>query len=248
MRLHILSDLHIEFGSFEVPPTNADVVIVAGDVHVGKEGLYWLRKSFPDKQVVYVMGNHEFYRQAIPALTETLQRESNGSHVHVLENSRVDIDGVTFLGCTLWTDFKITGDVLEAQAVADYGMSDFRLIRVSPEFRRLRARDTARYHAASVAWLKTALEQSNPARTVVVTHHAPSPRSIPPYHLGSALNAAFVSDLDSVVAASGVPLWIHGHTHHCVDYTIAETRVISNQRGYPDGPVSGFAPDLVIDI
>ena len=248
MRLHILSDLHIEFGSFEVPPTNADVVIVAGDVHVGREGLSWLRKSFPDRQAVYVLGNHEFYRQAIPALTETLQRESNGSHIHVLENSRVDIDGVTFLGCTLWTDFKITGDVLEAQAAAEDGMSDFRLIRVSPEYRRLRARDTARYHAASLAWLKTALGQSNPARTVVVTHHAPGPRSIPPYHLGSALNAAFVSDLDSIVAASGVPLWIHGHTHHCVDYTIAETRVVSNQRGYPDGPVLGFAPDLVIEI
>lgn len=248
MRLHILSDLHVEFGSFEVPPTDADVVIVAGDVHVGCEGLSWLRKSFPDKQVVYVLGNHEFYRQAIPALTETLQRESKGSHIHVLENGRVDLGGVTFLGCTLWTDFKLTGDVLEAQAAAEDGMSDFRLIRVSPEYRRLRARDTARYHAASLAWLKTALGQSNPARTVVVTHHAPSCRSIPPYHLGSALNAAFVSDLDSIVAASGVPLWIHGHTHHCVDYTIAETRVISNQRGYPDGPATGFVPDLLIEV
>lgn len=248
MRLHILSDLHVEFGSVEVPPTNADVVIVAGDVHVGREGLSWLHKSFPDQQVVYVLGNHEFYRQAIPALTEKLKTESGGSHIHVLENGRVDIGGVTFLGCTLWTDFKLTGDVLEAQAVAEETMNDFKLIRVSPDYRRLRARDTARYHAASLAWLGDALDLTDRARTVIVTHHAPSPRSIPPYHVGSALNSAFVSDMDSVVAASGVPLWIHGHTHHCVDYSIGGTRVVSNQRGYPNGPAAGFVPDLLIEV
>jgi len=248
MRLHILSDLHIEFSSFEPPRTDADAVVVAGDVHIGREGRSWLRRNFPDNPVIYILGNHEFYRHAIPSLTETLQRESDGSHIHVLENNRVDIGDISFLGCTLWSDFKLTGDTPAAQATAEDAMSDFRLIRVSPKYRRLRARDTARYHAASLDWLKTALSQSDPARTVVVTHHAPSARSIPPYHRDSPLNPAFASDLDSLVAQSGAPLWIHGHTHHCVDYTIGHTRVLSNQRGYPDSPVEGFKPSLVIEV
>jgi Icc-related predicted phosphoesterase len=99
-----------------------------------------------------------------------------------------------------------------------------------------------------LAWLKKALAQSEPGRTVIVTHHAPSARSLPPHHQGSALNPAFASDLDSLVAASGVPLWVHGHTHHCVDYTIGATRVLSNQRGYPDGPVERFNPGLLVEV
>ena len=91
-------------------------------------------------------------------------------------------------------------------------------------------------HVASAGWLKHQLGKCDPAKTVVITHHAPSERSIPPYHLGSILNGAFASNLDWFVENSRVPLWIHGHTHHSVDYKIGETRVFSNQRGYPLQP------------
>ena len=88
----------------------------------------------------------------------------------------------------------------------------------------------------------------DPARTIVVTHHAPSPRSIPPHHAGNPLNAAFVSNLDGLIERARVPLWIHGHTHHNVDYVVGSTRVLSNQRGYPDERLAGFDPALVVEV
>jgi predicted phosphodiesterase len=93
MRLHILGDLHLEFGTAKVPVTDADVVVLAGDIHLGREGRKWARSHFQDKPVVYVLGNHEFYRHSLPDLTETLKRETDGSHIHLLENSAVEIDG-----------------------------------------------------------------------------------------------------------------------------------------------------------
>src|SRR5438552_18379883 len=110
MRLHVLSDLHLEFGDLELANVEADAVVLAGDVHVGREGRKWIRRQFAGKPVIYVLGNHEFYRQAIPELTEVLKRETDGSDIYVLENSAVELGGLTFLGCTLWTDFRMAAD------------------------------------------------------------------------------------------------------------------------------------------
>jgi len=248
MRWHILGDLHLEFGPTRIPTPDADVVVLAGDVHLGREGRKWIRNHFRDKPVVYVLGNHEFYRHSLPELTETLKRETDGSNIHVLENTAAKINGFTFLGCTLWTDFRSAPDPEAAMRAAEEMMSDYSIVRNSIEDRVLRARDTIRVHQESVAWLKDELAKGDPARTVVVTHHAPSHRSEAPYHANSPLNAAFTSNLDSLVEQSRVPLWVHGHTHYNVDYMIGSTRVLTNQRGYPDQPCKGFDPGLVIEV
>ncbi len=107
MRLWILSDLHLEFGPVELPRVEADVVVLAGDVHKGRRGLAWARERFAATPVVYVLGNHEYYGEALPRLREKLEGEAAGSSVHLLENRAVEIGGVTFLGCTLWTDFEL---------------------------------------------------------------------------------------------------------------------------------------------
>ncbi len=139
-------------------------------------------------------------------------------------------------------------DPQAAMRVAEEVMSDYSIVRNSSENRLLRARDTIAVHQESVAWLRSELAKADSARTVVVTHHAPSHRSEAPYHAKSPLNAAFASDLDSLVGQSKVPLWVHGHTHYNVDYLIGSTRVLTNQRGYPDEPCKGFNPGLVIEI
>ncbi len=248
MRLHILSDLHLEFKPLKIPTTAADVVILAGDVDVGNRGLDWIKRNFPDQPVVYVLGNHEYYRHALPELTETLQRETKGSDIHVLENSSFEYHGFTILGCSLWTSFLVGPDPEAAMRTAEALMNDYRIIRNSTEQRVLRARDTARLHQESVQWLKEELGRHDPARTIIVTHHAPSRRSEAPYHANSALNPAFTSDLDEMIEASGVPLWIHGHTHFNVDYRLGATRVLSNQRGYPKQHCTGFDEQLVVEL
>lgn len=248
MRLHILADLHVEFAPANLPSTDAEAIILAGDIHVGREGLAWIAENFPGKPVVYVLGNHEFYGQSAPELGEVLKSEAEGSEVRLLENSRAEINGYTFLGCTLWSDFQLAGKLRSCMEEAEDSMTDYSRIRFRKEDRRLRASDTLRMHQESLAWLKRELASCNRARTIIVTHHAPSSRSIAPWHARSSLSAAFASHLDAFAKESGVPLWVHGHTHYNADYNIGATRVVSNQRGYPDEPCAGFNPSLVIDV
>ncbi len=68
MKLHILSDLHLEFQSFQIPATDADIVILVGDISVRNRGLTWAIQNIPDKPVLYILGNHEYYGSAHPKL------------------------------------------------------------------------------------------------------------------------------------------------------------------------------------
>jgi len=248
MRLHILSDLHLEFGNYDPPATDADAVVLAGDIHMGRSGLNWIRQHFPGQQVIYILGNHEFYRHSIPELTHTLKRETNGSNIHVLENDAVEIGGFAILGCTLWTDFALYGNRENAMAVADQGMPDYTAIQCKSEQRFFRPWRAAKMFADSVEWLRAELVRHDRSRTVIVTHNAPSGHSIDAEHAGKSLSASFASDLESLITESGVPLWIHGHTHNNVDYRVGATRIFTNQRGYPDKVLAGFDAGAVIEI
>jgi predicted phosphodiesterase len=248
MRLRLLSDLHLEFGTLDLPPAPADVVVLAGDIHVGTHGLTWMQSQFPGQPVLYVPGNHEYYHHRLPELTAQLRSEADGTNVQVLENSSFDLNGVRFLGCTLWTDFMLGIDPEAAMNYAERAMNDFCLIHRSPTGAPLRARDTWHLHAHSVAWLAQELSRHDPVRTVVITHHAPSARSEAPFHAGSPLTPAFASDLDGLVEGRGPALWIHGHTHYNVDYRLGPTRILTNQRGYPSQVCAGFDPGLVVEI
>lgn len=248
MILHILSDLHIEFAPFEAPQVNADVVILAGDVHVGTRGLEWILRAFPHRPVLYVLGNHEFYGRALPKLTRKLRELAAGTNVHIMENDGFELGGVSFLAATLWTDFLLFGDAALARAAAARMMSDYRMIRVSPEYRRLRPLDTSAIHSASKRWLGEELAKSSGNKLVVITHHAPSRRSLPARYREDLVSAAFASDLDRLVEQSGAELWIHGHVHEPTDYCIGRTRVISNPRGYPEEWSDSFEPALVVEV
>lgn len=127
-------------------------------------------------------------------------------------------------------------------------MTDYKKIRVSPTYRKLRSIDTAGIHHKSVNWLKDEVEKNQNEKLVIVTHHAPSKRSIPEHYKEDILNAAYASNLDEFVADSGANLWIHGHLHAQKDYVIGNTRVICNPRGYPDEPNDKFIPDYIIEI
>ena len=247
----MLSDLHLEFAPFEPPAVAADVVVLAGDLAPGVRGLEWAAARWPDRPLVVVPGNHEFYGHAHPgAIRKLVDRAAalaGVPHVHVLSDAAAVIDGVRFVGATLWTDFRVLGDPAAGMAAAWLHMTDFRRIRVEPRYRLARPADTVLWHAQSVRWLRRELWAPHDGPTVVVTHHAPSARSLNPRHVDPAA-AAYASDLEALVAASGARLWVHGHTHHCVDYRIGGTRVLSNQRGYPDEAADGFDPALVVDL
>ncbi len=247
MNLHILSDIHLEFEAFDPPDTDADVVILAGDIHVGRRGLDWALTTFADKPVIYVPGNHEYYGRVIPVFTDKLGNIAAGTNVHILDGDSVSFDGVTFLGSTLWTDFELFGNPGIAGFEAAQKLTDYRKIRTSPKYSRLRSLDTAAFHFRSRDWLRGRLRVSSDT-TVVVTHHGPSVRSLGNRRQDDLLNAAYVSNLDELVAASKAALWVHGHLHASSNYVIGATRIICNPKGYPDEPNDHFNPGLVVSV
>src|SRR5262245_24930618 len=248
VRLYVASDLHLEFAPISIVAPNVDVVVLAGDIAVGTRGVAWARTQFPDTPIIYVPGNHEYYGDALPRLTEKLVAFGKDRDVHVLDRAVTEVEGIRFLGATLWTDFALFGDVVAGMAAAQQSVTDYRRIRVSPRFRRLRPLDTASLHSRTRRWLENEVDQGNVRDAVIVTHHAPSVRSLRPEFVHSAVSASYASALDGLIERSEARLWIHGHTHHCVDYQVGATRVFSNQKGYIDEPVEGFDPHRVLEL
>lgn len=268
MRILVLSDLHIEFGKFS-PVHNdrridegVDVVVLAGDIAEGVQGIRWARETFVTKEIVYVAGNHEFYRHNVDALSVQLREVAQRMGVFYLERDAVELGGVRFLGTTLWTDFEIFGAEMRdaSMTAAEHGLNDFQLIKTWQGFtrnpdatieqRRFKPADARREHDISTAWLSVELDKGDPARTVVVTHHAPHRHSIEARYASDPLTAAYASDLTRLMARSRY--WIHGHMHSSSRYMVNGTEVVANPRGYQlwDGSVENrlFAPDLAFDI
>ena len=235
MKIQILSDLHLEHSHrhppFVLPATDADVVVLAGDIDNGTRAIDWAEKAFPQQIVVYVPGNHEYYeadlKAAATALRERAQRSAN---VRLLDNDKLMIDGVRFFGSTLWTDFELFGPRNLTQVMAESlkYVVDFRKIRMGDGF--LTPQQTIDLHRSATAFLSAGLEKPFPGKTVVITHHAPHPNSVHPRWAGNLVNAAFVSDLSRLMGKS--VLWFHGHTHDSFDFTIQGTRVLANPMGY----------------
>lgn len=248
MKLHILSDLHIEFAPYEIKDTDADVIIIAGDIHLGEKGFKWAYDNIKEKKVIYVLGNHEFYKAATPKLIEKLRIKSKGTNIHVLENDSVSIDGVRFLGCTLWTDFQLLDKMDISIALAKLHMNDYQKIRISPLYKKIQPSFTVAWHNQSKKWLFKEIEKCEETNIVVVTHHAPNINSIPEKDRNDPLRAAYASNLEEYISSSKVKLWIHGHIHTAFDYYIGNTRIICNPLGYPDKPKKGFNPALTVEL
>ncbi len=140
MRIQLLSDLHLEFGDFTPARPAADVLVVAGDLHVGKRGLAWLARHYADIPIVYVLGNHEHYKENVDVLPAKLRAEAP-PNLHVLERGQVVLHGTRFLGATLWTDFELHGDAAQGMACAHVSMNDHARIRHGKRYQRFAHRD-----------------------------------------------------------------------------------------------------------
>ncbi len=253
VKLHILSDLHNEFGILQLQKVPCDVVILAGDVDVGIRGAEWIGKLYDDIPILYIPGNHEYYGKKLPKIQQQLSELAQDTNLYILDNDEYILDHVRFLGATLWTDFQLYG--MERKRFATYEaqqtMTDYRRIRLGAEhhYRKLRPSDTIRFHRTALTFLEDKLRESYQGITIVVTHHAPSSKSLIEYFRHDLLSAAYCSDLEWFITQYHPHLWIHGHIHASFDYTIGETRILCNPRGYaPNEIVDAFQPGCVIDI
>jgi len=236
MRLHILSDLHTGHCPFGPARVCADALVLPGDIgdgptfDVATVASAYLAAGLP---VLYVPGNHEFYGTRITRGLRNLHRQCRAAGITLLTNRSVVIQGVRFIGATLWTDFEFYGASRKASSerAAQFGISDFSCI-FDGRGRTITPAMTARWHAKSRRMLEAELARPFEGKTAVITHHGPHRGSVHARWTGHPVNPAFVSDLEELILQYQPALWAHGHVHNSFRYLVGSTPVIANPRGY----------------
>jgi predicted phosphodiesterase len=262
MKIAVCSDLHLEFGGLILRNTdNADVLVLSGDICVAKdllelgspmsksEAIHDFFKNCSDefKHVIYIVGNHEHYhgdfRDTIRDLKYNLHYLQN---LHILDKETVALEGVTFIGGTLWTDMN-GEDPMTLNTIGSM-MNDFRCVKNSNKkvsFRdadgnfhervaKFSPEDAVEDHKKMVDYIRHVVEGKDDQKFVVVGHHAPSKLSThPKYQNETLMNGGYSSTLDFFIEAHPqIKLWTHGHTHEIFDYVLNQTRIVCNPRGY----------------
>lgn len=276
MKLCKWSDLHLEMA--KTAPTwknpGADVLILSGDICIANDLYRNPRDIDPNvirkddrirnarlyrdffnhvsdqfNHVIYVAGNHEHYRgrwdQTIDILIEETEHYPN---IHFLEQNGIVIDNIVFLGASLWTDMNKI-DPITMMNIRDI-MNDYKVVAdfSNGKWGRLFPTVTVAKHQETLQWLKIQLNEDN-RKTVVVTHHAPSFKSINEIYKNEWLtNGAYVSDLSEfIIENPNIILWTCGHVHHSHRYYIGDTLCISNPLGYSNER-TGFNPSKIVDL
>jgi len=243
LKIGLVSDLHTEFWNPSDRSTiaeviqrrlaDADLILMPGDIATGSASIAVAQELFPDRSVCLIAGNHEFYERDYNKTVDDLHVAA-GRNVRFLDKTtavmEINRTFIRVIGCTLWTDFLLHG-TRELSLLDAKQLNDFRLIRYQD--RILRPADTLEWHIQEREWLIGQLETPFDGVTIVMTHHAPVAFAIAPEFNGDALSPCFASNLEPMLAPKNAALVVWGHTHHCVDRMIGNTRYVSNQTGYP---------------
>lgn len=232
MKLRFYSDIHNEFrrGREWVPAPHEDdadtVLVLAGDIDVGKQVPKYVDSlAARFNAVVYILGNHELYNGNIDRLDKF---EAESENAYLLNNSVVEIDGVEFIGSTLWTDMRRGNSLLMARA--PFVMNDFGKIRQGDGFSRFTANRWIQENNKARSFLESVISEDK--EQVVITHHAPDTMCSRGNPMAGEESDAYYynSGLENLIMKSR--LWIYGHTHHKNDQDLGGCRVMANPRGY----------------
>jgi predicted phosphodiesterase len=259
MKIQIFSDLHLEFYDTmpeldyhdEIPDMEADVVIAAGDLGTGTMGAIWLRDRFPKSEVIYIMGNHEYYGSQLPGVRDDIKRcFQKTPRFHLLENESFHLNGWHFFASTLWTDFNLNENPEQAMRNAKSLMNDYRSIKYDDGM--LEPIDTMILHHDSRRKLKTFLQKSDPKKSIIITHHSPLFESVEGSRIEALARSAYTSDMIQLIEEYQPAYWIHGHIHKTMEYKIGETTIIQNGLGYPQtaNPACNpdFNPEYILEV
>ena len=264
MKLQVLSDLHLEFKKDGIPSLveGAQVVVMPGDLasvwqgHVPRMAQAWKNAS----HILYVPGNHEYYGDSISRGQDVLAKQCSANGITLLDTKAVTIGEYRFIGATLWTDLQLretgqgrgsrtdTVNVENHHNVARI-LNDFSGAILNASGKWFTTWEAAHRHAADRAFFEVEILDAHRQglRTVVISHHAPSPRSVHPRFAGHPANPGFASDLEDLIEQLQPDLWLHGHTHNAADYRIGKTRILANPRGYPGPETLDFNPELTVE-
>lgn len=262
MKIALISDVHAEFYRSQpnwLPPLpeNPDVLVLAGDLHVGKALIQFIERvsqALPNAHIVFIAGNHEFYRQyRLATLNAYRDAFADTARIHFLENDFVDIDGVRFIGATLWTGFPLHLPEYTSEKVMAYAkdsVSDFSLIADDTGAIQVFTPEMAKIlFDESKAKIAEHLSASDPDKCIVVTHFPPTKQLQHPKFSPDMISSYFTADCLDVIEAYQPAYWFYGHNHWSSQITIGKTQLVSNQLGYPNErwKMGGdFNPELLL--
>ena len=236
MKIDIISDLHLnllhEVDEAQTMFSDGDLLIVAGDLtntykefwNIGTEFLTLAKRHYKD--VLYVLGNHEFYDYeptTIKNVTDAISAWCFENSIHFMsEPTTMIIQGKTFFGGTMWGDCHQPEFIPVIRAM----LNDFRFIYTDNKT-KFTPNDSITLNGK----FKEKLMETK--ADVVVTHFAPTRKSISDRFDGSLINSYFANDgIEKFIETSEIKLWVHGHTHDTFDYIIGNTRIVCNPKGY----------------
>lgn len=236
MKIQLASDLHHDAWA-RVPSTTsgilpacegAELLVLAGDI--GEDPIAWanMYRNYP-LPVLAVPGNHDFYHSDFNDTRRLMRLHAHDAGIGLLDNDEIVLNGVRFLGCTLWTDFNLDGNIRAGIEQWEKTIRDSRRVKDAGE--PLTALRILAEHQRSRHWLESKLNEPFEGRTVVITHHAPSRKSLDKKYADYKNNSSFASNLDHLVEKAD--FWFHGHLHVSKSYKIGKCQVIANPRGYP---------------
>ncbi len=258
VKLALHSDLHQEHVPKDkkelVTVPGADIIILAGDIDEGTDSIEYAKSVAlnNDAKVILVAGNHEFYNHDLYALQHQLKEAADQTlNVFFLERNQLNLDGVRFLGCTLWSSFDLfEADPREStthyQQMAEEVVYDFHKITVGN--RLIKAADQIKENNACRQWLEEQLSIPYSGPTVVITHFAPVPECIDPKWAGSELSPYFINRLNDMIWKWQPDFWFYGHTHSNINLTLGKTRIMANQKGHDKHTPPDYQPELIIPI
>lgn len=276
MKIQLLSDLHLEQNAdFQPQPApDADLLVLAGDIGSYQRGSqlsaraewdFGLTRFSPLPQhggwpvpVVYLPGNHEYDGLDFDATHERLRATCDRLGILWLERETALLQGVRFIGTTLWADFDALAPRGQGASLTDQLTAREKAFRAANHYLRIASatRDGKPFLAEQMRevalvcqhWLRAALAEPYAAGpTVVVTHFAPSLRSADPRYGLTPGTAGFCNALDELLPHADV--WLHGHLHCALDYRVGRCRVVANPLGYAQkGEQETFQPTLVVNV
>ena len=281
VNIQLLSDLHLESNPHfkPVPLPGADLLVLAGDIGSYQQGSLLTSLGIADfglarfsplpvaqggaawpTPVLFVPGNHEYdgldFEETGLRLRQTCERLG----LIWLERESVVMQGVRFVGSTLWSDFDALstreaarGDITLGQQLkarekafraANYYLKKNHSLCDGQPMLATEVRDQG---LLAQAWLREALAQPFDGPTVAVTHFAPSLLSADPRYGLTPGTAGFCNSLDDLLPLAR--LWLHGHLHCPNDYVSQGCRVVANPLGYArKGEQESFRESLCITL
>ena len=245
MKAILMSDIHLEFkqgaeNKISSPSDDVELIILAGDIGCnGNDTVEWIDGFAQGREVIYVLGNHEYYNNMFPDEIESVKKAAaDYPNIHVLENETFIYKETVFLGCTLWSDFNLFG-TRELSEIQCKPLADFSHIKTEKGL--IEAKDIRKTHKQSLQWLISELEKYQDKKVVVVTHHLPVHEAVSECYYWNPMSPGFASDLSVVLTAYKPKYWLCGHTHDLVDVTYENTRILAcpmgymHENNYPDG-------------